>query len=311
MAAVDKLLPVTLPSWPGCNDCISWSEDDIAVAGSEFVHILTPKTSAMRSETAGHPQWHISSPRINLFTQDEWPERNLTSINALSIGEEQSNSYAVNLAWSCSGLGVHRRCVLAVLTSNLVLSLWETGGNQLVYQRTCVVNKAIAPGARSDGSDDERRALRIRCFSWLPLLKTSLTSKWGFHYLVVAHDNDNMTLLRVSKTKGASLGQWELKPDLTLGINDFELLTEETTNMSPLQKRLDEQSPISRVNISPWHSLAITRKEDIALAAYSSMGDDALLCKMTITKGRRIYTTLVCSQVSADGRRVSLASTLR
>lgn len=53
--------PIVLPSRPTCLRCIAWSEDLIAVAGGEVVHIIN---------TAG-PAPHLESVRVNEFEETD------------------------------------------------------------------------------------------------------------------------------------------------------------------------------------------------------------------------------------------------
>ena len=137
---------VELRSRPTCHNCLAWSSDgELAVAGGEYVHILTPKHSKLEKEhlkTAVDSPWHTTTLRINNFDQTEWTYQSLAPLSRLSIGEEQSHSTVSALSWSPPGLAVHRRSVLAVLTTNLLLAFWETDGNLDTWKRTCIVNYA-------------------------------------------------------------------------------------------------------------------------------------------------------------------------
>src|SRR5271155_215366 len=172
------LSPITLTSWPTCADCLSWSSDgDIAVAGGEFVHILTPKrkfsTPIPTTGTVGHPDWNVTTVRINLFSQGEWPDQDMQSHSDFSIGEEQSWPTVTALEWSPPGLGLHRRSVLAMLTSNLVLCLWQTDGTLSKWDRAFVINHALERHFFQLGNDDgpPKRKKRIRSFCWTPPLR--------------------------------------------------------------------------------------------------------------------------------------------
>ena len=80
----------------------------------------------------------------------------------MDIGEEQSNSHVLAVAWSPPGLAIHQRSVLAILTSNNVLSLWASHSNtkdQLSWKRVLTVNNAFK------GRDCR---MQIRCMAWCP-----------------------------------------------------------------------------------------------------------------------------------------------
>ena len=104
-------------------------------------------------------------------------------ISNSSIGEEQSPSTITALAWSPLGLAKHKRPVLAVLTSNHLLSLWASTSDMKVpasWQRVYVVNNALhyhltlssghgSSWSRSEAFD-ERRMVRVRCMAWAPIV---------------------------------------------------------------------------------------------------------------------------------------------
>jgi hypothetical protein len=105
-----------------------------------------------------------------------------------------SESFVHALDWSPPGLGKHRRSVLAVLTSNHVLSIWECVGKPEIatdWVRACVVNHALqahykekdskSPGeSEPDHFERLRAKQRIRAFAWSPAIPdTSLSGASG------------------------------------------------------------------------------------------------------------------------------------
>ena len=95
------------------------------------------------------------------------------------MGEEQSSSTVTWLAWSPPGLAKHKRSVLAILTSNHMVSLWASNSDMTVpesWERVSIVNHAVNSALReekcrvgfSNGSD--LRLKRIRSAAWAPLL---------------------------------------------------------------------------------------------------------------------------------------------
>ena len=83
------------------------------------------------------------------------------------------------LAWSPPGLAKHKRCVLAVLTSNQVLSLWSSKSDMTIpesWERVCVVNHAVNAALRHEGFRERFKSVRnlrlrrIRSAAWAPLL---------------------------------------------------------------------------------------------------------------------------------------------
>ncbi|KAK2757538.1 hypothetical protein FQN54_004507 [Arachnomyces sp. PD_36] len=212
---------------PSCTDCISWSEDgELALAAGEYVHVLTPKINGEASYSGpsyghdfdwnlGRDQWHKAKFRANVFTQHEWPAILPKPPQSFSIGEEQSTSPVVALRWSPPGLARHRRCLLAVLNANLILSIWEPLGRQNKWTRVAVINHAIKDYFGSEIKDADRRHQKrtIRSFSWSPACHISESDdnkpdprahepgygNWGCSFLAVANDDGDVVFLRVKK----------------------------------------------------------------------------------------------------------------
>ena len=116
---------------------------------------------------------------INNFTWVEWPEQELQSSETFSVGEEQSSSTVTWLAWSAPGLAKHKRSVLAILTSNHVLSLWASNSDMAVpesWERVYIVNYAVKNALREEkykvgfSNGSGLRLGRIRSAAWAPLL---------------------------------------------------------------------------------------------------------------------------------------------
>lgn len=135
----------------------------------------------------------------------------------LSIGEEQSACIVTAISWSPPGLAKHRRSVLAVLTSNLILSCWESNSNPAIstsWHRTLVINNAVRNWWNQNGlfeqertptEDGLRRKVRIRSMSWAPWAcspseKTdqSCGAKKGAFMMAVANDDGDISFLLLS-----------------------------------------------------------------------------------------------------------------
>ena len=139
--------------------------------------------------------------RINLFTFEEWPLQDPASFKDLSIGEEQSSSTVTNVSWSEPGLAKHCRSVLTVLTSNLVLSLWESvsdPGEASSWRRVLVVNNALWEYFTTSGASEGaiRKGKRIRAAAWAHGSKISSRQEYG-HILAVTNDCREVILLRI------------------------------------------------------------------------------------------------------------------
>ncbi|OJD28094.1 hypothetical protein ACJ73_00491 [Blastomyces percursus] len=215
--------PVELKLFPSCFDCISWSPDgELAVALGENVHVLIPRikvpTSAGAAETAStsNTQWTTTKFRANIFTNKEWPMIFPQQGETFSLGEEQSISHVVALAWSPHCLTKYSRHALAVLTSNLVLSLWELADGQSKWVRSVVVNSALrdafGPSLQGKSSILQRKQ-HVRSFCWSPKCDDDRHDKGSpqghlayrnMSLLVVANDMNDITMIRVRNDRRGS-----------------------------------------------------------------------------------------------------------
>ncbi|PYH88873.1 hypothetical protein BO71DRAFT_337885 [Aspergillus ellipticus CBS 707.79] len=211
--------PLELPLYPSCYDCLAWSADgELAIAAGEHIQILTPKNPAARAEhdsSQALNNWHSTRFRVNVFTNNEWPTIYPQNRDNFSLGAEQSLSTVVALGWSPPGLAKYRRCVLAVLTSNLLLSLYEPVGSQGKWTRLTIVNSLLRDHFKSSVQDDALglRKSNIRSFAWSAPLKLPVAghaaatysvppveSRWGFHLLSLANDDNDIVFLRAQRS---------------------------------------------------------------------------------------------------------------
>ncbi|KAL5366271.1 transcription factor IIIC subunit delta N-term-domain-containing protein [Aspergillus floccosus] len=212
------LTPLQLQVFPSCYNALSCSADgELALAAGEFVQTASPKNApegdSSTSQTA-ITNWQLSRFQANTFTVTEWPTILPRPQEYFSVGAEQSNSTVADLAWSSPGLGKHRRCTLAVLTSNLLLSFYESSGSQGKFTRVALVNETLRRHFEPIISDEGLRAKKsnIRSFAWSPPLKVPSTDpaslgfehRWGIHLLSVTNDDNDVILLQVQRTKEQS-----------------------------------------------------------------------------------------------------------
>ena len=188
------LPPVHIPVQPSSQDCLAWSPDgELAVAAGEEVYLLIPQHGDLE------PWIHLRIT-VSSFTFTEWPWQDPASFKDMSIGEEQARATVTALAWSPAGLAIHRRSVLAVLTSNLILSFWAPDANPTdagSWKRHLVVNKALLPGSLLQQ--------RIRSMAWAPTNPQYVDrytpfsrKKWGIHLIAIADDNNGLYILKAS-----------------------------------------------------------------------------------------------------------------
>lgn len=176
-------------------------------------HIQVPR---LRSAKGDDKEWDNFNIRINMFTDEEVPLMLPLSWKNMSVGEEQSEAFCASLAWSPPGLGKHRRCVLAVLTANHVLSIWDCVGKPDVasdWERVCIVNYALQEHTVLDSFEGTEQEIletrtakqRIRSFAWSPApLSSSAPDMSGASaplsrpYLAVSNDVGDVMIIKVT-----------------------------------------------------------------------------------------------------------------
>lgn len=200
------MLPLThIPVQPSSQDCLAWSSDgELAVAAGEEVYLLIPQN--------GSPEpWTHLRVTVSKFTTEEWPYQEQASFRDMSIGEEQARATVTALAWSPPGLSNHRRSVLAVLTSNLILSLWASDSTPTdldSWKRVLVVNKALSSGSRLQQ--------RIRSMALAPTNPQCVDRqtffarhKWGIPLIAIADDSNGLYVLTISSPFAGQSFAWK------------------------------------------------------------------------------------------------------
>lgn len=250
------MLPaVQIPVGVSVQDCLSWSSDgELAIASGERVYILIPNQD-------GHEPWKHISFRIDTFGFDDWPWPTQASFKDMSIGEEQARVTVTALEWSPPGLAKYRRSVLAVLTSNLLLSLWAPGGDvrdPKSWERVLIVNWTFTPPTISIFHDGRRPLQRIRSMAWAPTCPHHTadptpfsTRKWGIHLLAITDDDNGVYFLSISSPAVSASVPWdtetllykEIQPDLRANIRP-----------SLLNLSLNARHFIDRVEFGTWIS---------------------------------------------------------
>ena len=202
---------VTLGYWPSTLDNIDWSSDNlIAVAGNENVTIVGPR---FRRSEPTNIRWKSVSLPTSTFSQADAPLKDPLAWSSFSLGEELSERHTVASAWSPPGIGKHRRSVLAVLTSNHALSIWECVGqpdSREDWQRALVVNHVLKghyasmqPVEKIKKVISSESKSRIRSFAWSPILRPKSVERldrhtnWGDLLLAVSNDCGDVLVLRI------------------------------------------------------------------------------------------------------------------
>jgi hypothetical protein len=210
---------ITLPIWPSITNCLAWSQDcELAVAAESHVELLIPKLNLSKLDLRNSYDslWTTLHLRVDQFTEDEVQTQEPLSFTNFSIGEEISNGSVVALAWSPQGLAKHKRSVLAVLTSNLVLSIWapNTDPSKLSeWKRVLVINRALDSlfqfNGSSNGVNDDKsleiakRKQRVRAFAWSSPLPNEyqqqpkyLRGRFAPTWLAVSNDCNEINIIR-------------------------------------------------------------------------------------------------------------------
>ncbi|KAF2670952.1 hypothetical protein BT63DRAFT_453323 [Microthyrium microscopicum] len=271
---------------PAALDALTWSEDgEIAVGGDESVLILIPRLYLIEGPGQSHSLWHPATFfKTNVFkVPEEIPVEEPAGYETFSAGEELSSSHITAIKWSPPGLRRFKRCILTVLTSNLVLSLWApTRGPALIganWGRVLVLNHSIMEyytemypedkisDEESPRSNEMKRFQRIRCFTWAPRHALGSRISYGTpNYIAVANDELAILIISVTCTPNGELtvkvddqisilkeGQIA-RPTLSWSVNDY------SANISHAEK----------LAWSPW--IQTKGNKACSLIAYAARG---------------------------------------
>lgn len=277
-----------LRCWPSCVDALDWSQDNIiALASDERCellvsphwqehgwHLLTidqfPNTVSYERDN-DVPQWQHVPLQVPWFSNDELPLKNPAPLANYSIGEEISPSVPIAISWSPPGLAKYRRCALAVLTSNLVLSVWSAEGQlheEPSWNRRLLVNNAltdyfskifskIAGSVSLSAEEQLRLRSRIRAFSWAPSMPPrsfTMGTRLSYdpQYLAVATDDNHIVFLAL-ESPTSSLGSSQAWKAEVLNHTFLAPVGVTTSTSSDLfEDTAQQQKFISRVAWSPW-----------------------------------------------------------
>lgn len=282
--SVAMIRPVESSVLPSCFSALAWSPDgELAVAGGDQVYILvctigwlhqalmltiwqTPNIETAASVPKGKEQWDTTRIRVNNFTTAEWPPIHPQNRDDFSLAVEQSISTVIALAWSPPGLARFRRSVLAVLTSGLILSLWEPIGSKRQWTRVGIVNHALHPDPSNPTQQTGLglRQVNIRSFQWCPSLQTPAVSsgpaprpdpgsRWGIHLLIVATDANEVAVMRVRRsTVKNSSGHYQIDRMSVYPLTKENGHYPAVGSGSLLHARLQLQARISSVSCGPW-----------------------------------------------------------
>ena len=251
----DMLPAAHIPVGISTQNCLAWSSDgELALAAGEEVYLLLPNHNESQP-------WNHVRFQVNRFTVDEWPWPEPASFKDMSIGEEQALVTVSAIGWSPCGLGKHRRSVLAVLTSNLLLSLWTSYTDPTdpgSWERVMIVNYSLIPETLTTPQKQSRTSQRIRSMAWIPIYpehaerQTPLsTRKWGVFLMAITDDENGVYFVNfVSPFTGPSMA-WDVQ---TLLYKRFPPAAQPNQRPSLLHFKMSENHFIDRVAFGTWNS---------------------------------------------------------
>lgn len=290
---------IDLNLFPSCYNCLSWSDDgELAVADGDSVHLQVclllffaiihppfrfssliiqliadsklpqwkPKYVHPLFEKEKSMPWTSAKVRTNIFTNQEWKVVWPSGRDEFSIGAEQSLSTVTALSWSHQGLGLHRRCVLAVLTSNLLLSLYEADGHRRAWSRVCIINDALEDYFRTASKHKSKttiRKVRIRAFDWCPPLRNDSQSvdddradvRWGEQLLTITTDDNDVVLVRVKRNNPltAYAGLYSIDVLTHITMNNIKRKYSMVPTGSLWADALESKARILHLSCGPWN----------------------------------------------------------
>ncbi|KAF2495137.1 hypothetical protein BU16DRAFT_527021 [Lophium mytilinum] len=317
--------------WPSPFGSLAWSQDcEMAIAVNEMVQLLVPNLEPQgdidqnsRQPTAS--PWHVINLATSLWTLAELPLKYPAPFGSFSVGEEISASAVVSLEWSPPGISQHRRSALAVLTSNLVLSLWAPESNPKFpasWERRLVINDCIEPylgnldrnetyDTEEESTEKRRLRMRLRSFSWCSTnpnkgLTSNIGSKlhWGPHILAVSNDDNQVLFVAVQSpyTSVSSDQRWNATVIAHFSLSVSESIPYSTTMFEDF---IQQQRCVSHLAWSPWFRRGDGRLDSVV--SYAS--NDKLYARnivMTIEDDGQALPELVVADNETEYQDITL-----
>jgi len=216
-------------------------------------------------------RFHHIRIRTNVFDEDERPVDEPEPFVNWSAGEEISQGLISALAWSPLGLAKHRRSALAVLTSQLILSVWSSSSDPTSeehWERSLIINHTLQ---QHFGTSSELQSLasmpdkykflkkcqRVHTFIWSPPVRLSEHSPWSEHLILVANRNNDIVALRVQSSLdilSRSEKEWQATVVGQYHVN-FEQSRDDLSAFT-FEDHLQQQRCVANLALSPWTKIS-------------------------------------------------------
>ena len=287
-----------------CTDCFGQTPRNRQLSraagnGSPQAQATTTTTTTEIPETG---QWNITRFRVNVFTNREWPTIFPQTRDDFSIGVEQSASTVAGLAWSPPGLAKHRRCTLAVLTTNLLLSFYEPLGPQGKWVRVAIVNQGLNDHFSDITPHPSTRLKKsnIRAFSWCPTVKIPSTqrngnayavpgpeSRWGIQPLVLANDDNEVLLLEIQRAQRGpdTLTRYSIRVLSSILLHGQDKSYPPVQPESLFAAAIRSRVKVSSISAGPWAPLSDTTsgRHSVTAAVAATYGTQLRIIKVDVS----------------------------
>lgn len=238
--------------------------------------------------------WTRATFAVNRFLPGEWPLFRPAPSRLMSLGKEQAETSVVAIGWSPQGLALHRHSALAVLTSNLVVSLWASNSDPSVsdsWQRVLVINRV--------DSSDRNSWHDLRAMTWapslcLPSFRAPFSKwKWGIPILAVADSDSKVHYLEISSPSMTGCAEWKCQklpePSTSAASIALESWPKEPGHepaafqfqrRSLLAECLQKTSFVEQITFSPWESSRSDATTEVGLYTCKYMGRQRLVLSL-------------------------------
>ena len=210
---------------------------------------MTPTKPACIGAPSPQAYWHIDT--IDIADAEQYASR---TRDIAQVSEppryNDSGSTIIALAWSYPGLGVGGRPVLAILTSNLVLSLWETDGTLGYWRRTLLLNSVLDGDKEEKFGSEARPGTGVHGFCWLPPMPLGSTDKNGAHHIVTIDSCGALTIFYMDALR-TDIDIWLHDPAF---YDDLDVPEELFSSRDAINSSTDQPQtgPLVAISVEDW-----------------------------------------------------------